>query len=145
MKHKGRTGPAALVGIGTSVISIESDDRDKTCVAAVTSGTGEHMATTMAASTCARRLYFNTKRGKGGKSVVTDEEDAIRQFVEIDFMSTCTLFTVIMETSLTILVSEHPSVVNSPCGAAIGVMAAKKTVDGAYLHFAHNTDSFVGL
>ena len=87
MKHKGRTGPAALVGIGTTVIPVDPDDKSKSCVAAVTSGTGEHMATTMAASTCAMRLLTSTKRGKGGKSVATDEEDAIRHFVETEFMS----------------------------------------------------------
>ena len=87
MKHKGRTGPAALVGIGTTVIPTDPDDKSKSCVAAVTSGTGEHMATTMAAGTCAMRLLTSTKRGKGGKIVATDEEDAIRHFVETEFMS----------------------------------------------------------
>lgn len=32
---------------------------------------------------------------------------------------------------------------NSTSAGAIGVMAVKKTVDGLWLHFAHNTDSFV--
>ena len=86
MKHRGRTGPAALVGIGTAVLPVEDDDKSRTCVATVTSGTGEHMATTMAASTCASRLYFNHRRGKNGGSVATDEEGAIRGFVERDFM-----------------------------------------------------------
>ena len=86
MKHKGRTGPAALVNIGTSVVPIDQDDVSKTCVAAVTSGTGEHMATTSAAGLCANRLYYNQKKGKAGKSVTTDEESAIRSFVEKDFM-----------------------------------------------------------
>ena len=142
MKHKGRTGPAALVGIGTTVIPIESDDKTKTCVAAVTSGTGEHMATTMAASTCARRLATSTKRGKGGKSVVTDEEDAMRQFVETDFMSMWSRVIVYKGFSIDLHL-EHPSVKSSHSAGAIGVMAVKKTVDGMYLHFAHNTDSFV--
>ena len=86
MKHKGRTGPAALVGIGTAVMPVEPDDKHKTCVAAVTSGTGEHMATTMAASTCASRLYFNHRKGKDGKSVHANEEEAIQSFVQKDFM-----------------------------------------------------------
>ena len=86
IKHKGRTGPAALVGIGTAVIPVEPHDKLRTCVATVTSGTGEHMATTMAASTCASRLYFNQKRGKDGRSMYADEEEAIRSFVERDFM-----------------------------------------------------------
>lgn len=32
---------------------------------------------------------------------------------------------------------------HSHCEAAIGVMAVKKTTDGIYLFFCHNTDSFV--
>ena len=86
MKHKGRTGPAALVGIGTSVIPVDPEDRSQTCLATVTSGTGEHMATTSAAGLCANRLYYNQKKGKGGHIEETDEEGAIRGFVEKDFM-----------------------------------------------------------
>lgn len=86
MKHKGRVGPAALVGIGTAVIPYESEEPTKTSVATVTSGTGEHMATTMAAGTCASRLYSSTRRTKKGGSEQTDEDNAIRAFVERDFM-----------------------------------------------------------
>ena len=86
MKHRGRVGPAALVGIGTAVIPCESEDRDKTSVATVTSGTGEHMATTMAAGVCASRLYTSTRRTRKGESETTDDDDAIRAFVERDFM-----------------------------------------------------------
>lgn len=86
MKHKGRVGPAALVGIGTAVIPSESEDSSKTSVATVTSGTGEHMATTMAAGTCASRLYSSTRRTKRGGSEPTDDDNAIRGFVERDFM-----------------------------------------------------------
>lgn len=86
MKHNGRTGPAALVGVGTSVVPVEPGDKNKTCVAAVCSGTGEHMATTSAAGLCASRLYFNQKKGRGGVILLTDEEGALRGFVEKDFM-----------------------------------------------------------
>ncbi|KAG9533989.1 N-terminal nucleophile aminohydrolase, partial [Aureobasidium melanogenum] len=41
MKHRGRIGPAALVGIGSAVIPVDPDDKDRNTVAAVTSGTGE--------------------------------------------------------------------------------------------------------
>ncbi|MCJ1403678.1 hypothetical protein MMC11_006901 [Xylographa trunciseda] len=123
MKHKGRTGPAALVGIGTSVIPVDPEDRSRTCLATVTSGTGEHMATTSAAGLCASRLYYNQKKGKAGQMEETDEEGAIRGFVEKDFMG-------------------HPSVKNSHSAGAIGVMAVKKEANGIWLHFAHNTDSF---
>lgn len=86
MKHRGRTGPAALVGIGSAVIPIEPEDSHKTSVATVTSGTGEHMATTMAAATCASRLYQSNRRTKYGGSEQTTEEHAIKAFVERDFM-----------------------------------------------------------
>lgn len=86
MKHKGRVGPAALVGIGTAVIPIEPEDKQRTCVATVTSGTGEHMATTMAAGMCASRLYSSSRRNKQGGSESTDDDTALRGFVERDFM-----------------------------------------------------------
>ncbi len=89
MKHRGRTGPAALVGIGTAVVPVRANDKDQTCVAAVTSGTGEHMATTMASSVCATRLYTNTRVDKHGNLVETDEDNAMMAFVNDDFMSTC--------------------------------------------------------
>lgn len=87
MKHRGRTGPAALVGIGSAVIPVEPEDSDKVSVATVTSGTGEHMATTMAAATCASRLYYSNRKTKQGGSEQTTEEHAIKAFVERDFMS----------------------------------------------------------
>lgn len=86
MKHSGRVGPAALVGIGTAVIPIEPEDSEKTSVATVTSGTGEHMATTMAAHSCASRIYSSERRSKHGGNESTDDDAAIKSFVERDFM-----------------------------------------------------------
>ena len=123
MKHNGRIGPAALVGVGTSVIPIEPDDEDKTSVATVTSGTGEHMATTMASTICANRIYTSSRRTKWGGIESTDDSDAIKSFVERDFMG-------------------HSSVKHSSSAGAIGVLCMRKTKDGIWLHFAHNTDSF---
>ncbi|KAJ6113210.1 nucleophile aminohydrolase [Penicillium capsulatum] len=60
MKHRGRVGPAALIGIGTHVMPI--DPTDQTTVATVTSGTGEHIASSLAAQTCAMRLYFGQRK-----------------------------------------------------------------------------------
>lgn len=123
MKHRGRVGPAALVGIGSAVIPADDRDEDSITVAAVTSGTGEHMATTMASQKCAERLYHNTRRGRGGGDIQATEEEAMDSFVQIDFMG-------------------HPGVSSSNSAGAIGVMAVKKTPYGYFLHFAHNTDSF---
>lgn len=123
MKHRGRIGPAALVGIGASVIPLDPDDPDRTSVATVTSGTGEHMGTTMASSVCSQRVFYCQRRtSRGGIEEVTEDE-AIKGFIERDFMG-------------------HPSVKASQSAGAIGVLTVKKTVDGAWLYFAHNTDSF---
>ena len=123
MKHRGRTGPAALVGIGTAVVPVNPQDADRTCVATVTSGTGEHMATTMAAATCADRIYSSVMKAPGGGLVNCTEDEAMRGMIEREFMN-------------------HPGVRDSHCVGAIGVMAVKKTKDGIYLYFGHNTDSF---
>ncbi|KAI0879973.1 N-terminal nucleophile aminohydrolase [Annulohypoxylon maeteangense] len=124
MKHRGRIGPAALVGIGTAVIPADVQDQDGMAVAAVTSGTGEHMATTMASQKCAERIFQGTRRGPGGKDMPEDDESAILQgFIVNDFQ-------------------EHPGVKNSSSAGAIGVMAVKKSSSGYYLYFAHNTESF---
>ncbi|OAA54011.1 asparaginase family protein [Cordyceps fumosorosea ARSEF 2679] len=124
MKHRGRLGPAALVGVGTAVVPCQPDDEDAVSVAAVTSGTGEHMATTMASQRCAERLYNGTRKGPAGTDIHDYDENAIMEsFIANDFMG-------------------HPGVCNGPSAGAIGIMAVKKTRAGYYLHFAHNTDSF---
>lgn len=92
MKHQGRVGPAALVGVGTAIIPIEPRDLKKTCVATVVSGTGEHMATTVAASTCAQRVFSSTRTNEEGGTEFTDEDRAIKSFVERDFMGTQMLY-----------------------------------------------------
>ncbi|KAL4784948.1 nucleophile aminohydrolase [Aspergillus varians] len=124
MKHKGRIGPAALNGIGTSVIPIDPNDPEKTCVASVTSGTGEHIATTMAAGTCASRVYYAHRKCPDGTFEEVTEEEAMGSMIATDFMG-------------------HPGVKTSHCEGSVGIMTVKKTVDGIYLYFAHNTDSFV--
>ncbi|KAI0389143.1 N-terminal nucleophile aminohydrolase [Xylariaceae sp. FL0594] len=124
MKHRGRMGPAALVGVGSAVIPADVEDADNISVAAVTSGTGEHMATTVASQRCAERIYQGTVRGRGGKDVPEEDESAILgSFIENDFLG-------------------HPSVRESSSTGAIGAMAVKKSPGGYYLYFAHNTESF---
>lgn len=123
MKHRGRIGPAALVGIGASVIPADTDDPDRTTVATVTSGTGEHMGTTMAASVCSDRIFFSQRRTPGGGTEQVTEDEALRGFIERDFMG-------------------HPSVRNSQSTGAIGMLTVKRTADGVWLYYGHNTDSF---
>ena len=86
MKYRGRIGPAALVGVGAAVKTMDADDRMKTCTAAVTSGTGEHMATTLAANVCAERLFYGTKKRRGGGFEHVDDDGAVRAMIENDFM-----------------------------------------------------------
>jgi taspase (threonine aspartase 1) len=124
MKHRGRVGPAALVGVGTAVIPVDPEDEEQVTVAAVTSGTGEHMATSNASLKCAERLLTSTMRGSGNRNVeVLDERLLMEAFIMEDFMG-------------------HPGVREQPSPGAIGVMAVKKDRTGVAFHFAHNTDSF---
>jgi taspase (threonine aspartase 1) len=124
MKHRGRLGPAALVGVGTAVVPCAEDDEDGVTVACVTSGTGEHMATTVAAQRCAERIYRGNRRGPRGTDIQDDDEDAIMEsFIVDDFMN-------------------HPGVKNCHSAGAIGIMVVKKCTNGYYLYFSHNTDSF---
>jgi taspase (threonine aspartase 1) len=148
MKHRGRVGPAALVGIGTAVVPVDPKDPDETSVAVVTSGTGEHIATTMAASVCANRVYFSDRKDEIGMTENVTEDEAIKSMVDLDFMGKSNARTEIgatsaMFTNKRIQQVEHPGVKNSHCEAAIGVMAVKKTKEGIYLYFCHNTESFV--
>lgn len=85
LKHSGRVGPAALVGVGSSVIPMRADDPQAVSVATVTSGTGEHMATCSASKTCAERIYDQVQFVCGRKSPATDDE-AMKSFIKNDFM-----------------------------------------------------------
>ena len=123
MKHRGRIGPAALVGVGAAVIPVDDEDPERTTVATVTSGTGEHMSTTNAANVCSERMYQSVRKVPGGQYEQCNEDEALKRFIEKDFMN-------------------HPSVLHSHSTGAIGVLSVKKSKDGAYLYYAHNTDSF---
>jgi taspase, threonine aspartase, 1 len=137
MKHRGRCGPAALVGVGTAVKPMDPNDPDQVCVATVISGTGEHMATTMAAATVADRIYHSVRKNNSTNHQSEedqeepripglencDENEAMRAMIKEEFM-------------------KHPGVKSSHCAGAIGIMAVKKTKHGIYFYFGHNTDSF---
>ncbi|KAF3051450.1 hypothetical protein E8E11_009662 [Didymella keratinophila] len=123
MKYRGRVGPAALVGVGAAVVPLDPDDSEEASVATVTSGTGEHMATTMAATTCAERLYQSVKKQKGGEYAEVTEDEALRAMIEKEFMG-------------------HASVKHSNSAGAIGILGVKKTRHGVSLFYGHNTDSF---
>ncbi|KPI35565.1 putative threonine aspartase [Cyphellophora attinorum] len=122
MKHKGRCGPAALVGVGTAVIPRDEGDLTMSSVATVVSGTGEHMATTMAAASAAERIYYSHRRVNGSYEDCTEDE-ALEGMINNEFIN-------------------HPGVRHSPCTGAIGILGVKKSKDGIYFYFAHNTDSF---
>jgi taspase (threonine aspartase 1) len=86
LKFRGRVGPAALNGIGSYVLPMDPDDKNKTTVACVTSGTGETIGTTMAAAICSQRLYDGVRKTKGGGTEQCDDEDVLKAFIEKDFM-----------------------------------------------------------
>ena len=142
MKFRGRVGPAALVGVGAAVCPSNAEDKSRMCTGAVTSGTGEHMATTLAANVCAERLYNSVRARRGGGLEPCSDDEAVKSMIEQDFMSKsrdCLISTKTMTNSA----PDHPSVRNSHSTGAIGVLAVKKMAHGVYLYFAHNTDSFV--
>ena len=87
MKFRGRVGPAALVGVGAAVCPVNAEDKSKMCTACVTSGTGEHMATTLAASVCAERLYNSVKAKRAGGLEPCADDEAVKAMIEQDFMS----------------------------------------------------------
>jgi taspase (threonine aspartase 1) len=104
MKHRGRVGPAALIGIGTHVIPVDPADPDQITTAVVTSGTGEHISSTLAASTCATRIYYGQKMGPGGVFEPVTEEEAINFMISNEFTSKHVFFLHIIDLSnLTIL------------------------------------------
>lgn len=86
MKHPGRVGPAALLGIGTAVIPADPSDPEKAQVATVTSGTGEHIATTMAANTCALRIYYSQRKCPDGLFEEVTEDEALKGSIATDFL-----------------------------------------------------------
>lgn len=86
LKYRGRVGPAALVGIGAAVIPAATGDVLGTCVAAVTSGTGEHITTTMAATVCAERLYHGNKKVAAGRYESDFEEVVVKSVIDNEFM-----------------------------------------------------------
>ena len=85
MKHRGRIGPAALIGIGTHVVPEDPGDPDGTSCAVVTSGTGELIGSTLAASTCAQRMFYSQRKGPGCQFTHVLEEDALRSWVKNEF------------------------------------------------------------
>jgi len=86
MKYRGRVGPAALVGVGGAVVPVHPEDTSKTCVSVVTSGTGEHMGTTLAASVCAERLYTGMKKRQDGLLEEAQDDEVLQSFIQRDFM-----------------------------------------------------------
>lgn len=86
MKFPGRVGPAALIGVSCAVCPVHPGDVDQTCTATVTSGTGEHLATTMAARTSAERLYTGKVQVNGRLVDTADDIIVLPRFVDNEFM-----------------------------------------------------------
>lgn len=86
LRMEGRIGPAALYGIGTYVIPAAPKDKDEKTVAAVASGTGEHLMSSLAASTASLRLYYSSQKTEDGRLEEVDDHDVLKLFVERDFL-----------------------------------------------------------
>jgi taspase (threonine aspartase 1) len=145
MKHPGRVGPAALIGIGTHVVPEDPTDPESNSCAVVTSGTGELIAATLAASTCAQRMYYSQKMGSNGSFTHVLEEEALRSWMRKEFISAFSFSVLLLlepnEDCFCLL--DHTAVAHSVLFGAIGVVIVKKNNFGMELYFAHNTDSFV--
>ncbi|CAI4218113.1 unnamed protein product [Parascedosporium putredinis] len=124
MKHRGRVGPAALVRVGSAVIPAHPKDPLGVSVAAVASGTGEHIATTMASQRCAERLIRGSRQGEFGEDLYDgDDHDVLHAFIQEDFM-------------------KHPGVQGMTTAGALGIIAVKMSKTAYYFYFGHNTESF---
>jgi len=102
------------------------------------------MATTMAATVAADRLYHGVRKTRGGIVEKAEDDEIIHAVVDQEFMGKLEASDAVDARSANILeLPGHPSVKNSISAGAIGILGVKKTRDGVYLYFAHNTDSFV--
>lgn len=86
LRIEGRIGPAALNGIGTHVIPAAPKDPEEKTIASVVSGTGEHLMSSLAASTASQRLYYSVQKTEDGRLEEVDDHDVLKLFVEGDFL-----------------------------------------------------------
>lgn len=86
LRIEGRIGPAALCGIGTHVMPAAPKDPEEKTIASVVSGTGEHLMSSLAASTASQRLYYSVQKTEDGRLEEVDDHDVLKLFVEGDFL-----------------------------------------------------------
>lgn len=86
LRMEGRIGPAALNGIGTHVMPAAPKDPEEKTIATVVSGTGEHLMSSLAASTASQRLYYSAQKTEAGRLEEVDDHDVLKFFVEGDFL-----------------------------------------------------------
>lgn len=86
LRMEGRIGPAALNGIGTHVMPAAPKDPEEKTIATVVSGTGEHLMSSLAASTASQRLYYSAQKTEDGRLEEVDDHDVLKLFVEGDFL-----------------------------------------------------------
>jgi taspase (threonine aspartase 1) len=88
MKHRGRVGPAALIGIGTHVVPVDPSDPEQVTVACVTSGTGELIASAFVAHTLAQRIYFGQRKCENGEFEQEVDQVVIAETFKNEFTRT---------------------------------------------------------
>lgn len=86
LRMEGRIGPAALNGIGTHIMPAAPKDPEEKTIATVVSGTGEHLMSSLAASTASQRLYYSAQKTEDGRLEEVDDHDVLKLFVEGDFL-----------------------------------------------------------
>jgi hypothetical protein len=87
LKMRGRVGPAALNGVGAYLIPPDSCDSMQMSVACVSSGTGEHMTTTLASGLAAERVYQSKAKHTTGILLPCSEHEVLKLFIEKEFLS----------------------------------------------------------
>lgn len=148
LRMEGRIGPAALNGIGTHVMPAAPKDPEEKTIATVVSGTGEHLMSSLAASTASQRLYYSAQKTEDGRLEEVDDHDVLKLFVEGDFLGMLITRLLLLLPHINLPLTsktENPAITSSHNPPAIGVLAVKKSVDGVFLHWAHNADSFVSV
>ncbi|KAF2667680.1 N-terminal nucleophile aminohydrolase [Microthyrium microscopicum] len=128
LKKPGRIGPAALNGVGTSVFPRRIGDPLRRVTAIVASGSGEDITKVSAAAFAAERLYDSKFRGPNGdlQTCVIDEGGPILEnFIQEEFL-------------------RHPAVLDTALTTppVLGLVGLKSSVDGAFMYYAHNSQSF---
>jgi len=83
LKHRGRMGPAAIIGASTSVRPNLGDNKQAACVV---SGSGESITVTNASAFASERLYDGMRRNASGRLEECGDDEVLPAFVKKEFL-----------------------------------------------------------